>query len=162
MIPHVFFSLVLIHTISYITVKVAHMDVTKFRSFDHLCMLKLSLTQLTSVHSESTRPHLQSLQVAFFVRKILPQIPKTIQVFEVPGFAFPQISMIFTEFSRQRAWNLEHEEHYIKNHTSKFHVRCEIIFHLPHDMQSASQNCVLDDANVKLMTVTCRLPPPCF
>ena len=63
MIPHVFFSLVLIHTISYITVKVAHMDVTKFRSFDNLCMLKLSLTQLTSVQSESTQPH---LQVAFF------------------------------------------------------------------------------------------------
>lgn len=108
MIPHVFFSLVLIHTISYITVKVAHMDVTKFRSFDNLRMLKLSLTQLTSVQSESTRPH---LQVAFFVRKILPQIPKKIQVFEVRGFAFPQISMIFTGFSRQRAWNLEHEEH---------------------------------------------------
>lgn len=80
-------------------------------------MLKFSLTQLTSVQSESTRPH---LQVAFFCAENPPPNTKTIQVFEVRGSVFPQTSIIFTGFRKERAWNMRN----IKE--SHFQIPCEM------------------------------------
>ena len=133
-----------------------------WQSFVHLIIYACWSWVSHSWHRYKVKVHDLTSKSLFLCGKSSPEYQKKIRFSKYEVLLFPRSPWFSLDFQDKElgTWNMKN----IKE--SHFQIPCEmwdtVILHLPHDTRNASQNCVLDDANVKLMTVTCRLPPPSF